>query len=234
MPEIATNSHPAVSSTLPPEVVTCLQNARFLHLATCNELEPHISLMNYTYLENSPWNPHPTIVMTTPPSSKKTDNMLANPRVSLLVHDWVTHRPPTLGGSAREGSPPPAARSGLSSLLLQMNTAALSRISTTINGTARLVPSGSEEETWLKARHLENNTFGQSDQNGGEATGFGTSLFGGTGEEGGDGGRECYIEGEEVRVIVVNLRDGRTVDWKGGAKDWVIAESETTGMANGV
>lgn len=50
----------------------------------------------------------------------------------------------------------------------------------------------------------------------------------------GDGGRGSYIEGEDVRVVVVRIRDGRISDWKGGVKDWVIAESGAgAGDANG-
>ncbi|EFQ92887.1 hypothetical protein PTT_09965 [Pyrenophora teres f. teres 0-1] len=99
--------------------------------------------------------------MTTPSSSRKTQNLESNSLVSLLVHDWVSHRPPTLNQPGRSPSPSrPVPRSGsLAELLLGMNTASLSRISTTINGIAELVPSGTEEETWYKAQHVANNTF---------------------------------------------------------------------------
>src|ERR1700730_10422602 len=109
----AGQTHHQVSNTLPPDVVQCLKNARFvllflclptdsvtnkatqLHLATCTNLQPHASLMNYTYLPTTPFSPHPTIIMTTNPSSRKTHNLISNPNVSLLVHDWVSPRPPT-------------------------------------------------------------------------------------------------------------------------------------------
>src|SRR4051812_3332666 len=122
--------------------------------------------MNYTYLPSNPYYPYPTIVMTTNPSSKKTDNLVANPRVSLLVHDWVSHRPPTTSTASgqRDGSPPPATtRSSLASLLANLNTSALSSISATINGTARIIEKGTEEEKYFKEQHLENNTFADSD-----------------------------------------------------------------------
>lgn len=46
--------------------------------------------MNYTYLPSSQFSPHaPVIVMTTNPSSKKTNNLVENPNVSLLVHDCM-------------------------------------------------------------------------------------------------------------------------------------------------
>ncbi|KAL8913583.1 MAG: hypothetical protein Q9171_001667 [Xanthocarpia ochracea] len=220
----ATATHPQVSSTLPPEVETCLKNARFLHLATCDALYPHVSLMNYTYLRSTPYDPNPVIIMTTNPSSKKTLNLINNPRVSLLVHDWVSHRPPTrVPDPARESSPPPqATRSSLASLLLNINTSALSSISATINGTARILQRGSEEEAWCKERHLENNTFG--DQVREEQGLFGAPQNPSSAQ--GDGGASCFIEGEEVRVMVVGVKEGRIADWKGGVKDWLIISPE--------
>ncbi|KAI9819146.1 MAG: hypothetical protein M1827_007302 [Pycnora praestabilis] len=217
----AGRTHQQVSSTLPSEVIACLKNARFLHLATCDSLFPHVSLMNYTYLPSTPFTPHPVIIMTTNPASKKTLNLISNPRVSLLVHDWVSHRPPTTAPDRdREGSPPPqATRSSLASLLLNMNTSALSSISATINGVARLVEQGSDEEAWCKEKHLENNTFG--DQAREERGFFGSPQNAEVGGEG-DGGRGCFIEGEEVRVVIVRVREGRIADWKGGVKDWAI------------
>ena len=166
--------------------------------------------------------------MTTNPSSKKTLNLINNPRVSLLVHDWVSHRPPTRAPDpTREGSPPPqATRSSLASLLLNINTSALSSISATINGEARIVEHGSEEEKWCKEKHLENNTFG--DQAREEQGFFGAPQSAGTSE--GDGGTSCFIEGEEVRVVIVGVREGRIADWKGGVKDWAIVSPEEDGQ----
>lgn len=43
--------------------------------------------MNYTYFPSAPHSPYPVIVMTTNPASRKTSNIIANPNVSLLVHD---------------------------------------------------------------------------------------------------------------------------------------------------
>ncbi|KAF2105210.1 hypothetical protein BDV96DRAFT_592893 [Lophiotrema nucula] len=234
-------------NALPEEVITCLQNARFLHLATCAHNTPHISLMNYTYLPSSPYAAAPTIVMTTPPASRKTRNLVANPRVSLLVHDWVSHRPPTLAQPrARSPSPsPPAARrpgpraGSLAELLLGMNTASLSRISTTINGDAQIVAHGSEQESWYKAQHLANNTFGPAEE---EEDSYASSpvggglwgpLGGGDDTREGDGGK-CYVAGDEVRVVVVTITDGRIADWQGQVRDWALGAGGASGLVNGV
>lgn len=186
---------------------------------------PHVSLMNYTFLPSSPYYSHPTIIMTTNAQSLKTRNLLSNPHVSLLVHDWVSHRPPTANrhSAGREGSPPAAAtRSSLASLLLNINTSALSSISTTITGEARFLEQGSEEEKWCKEAHLANNTFG--DQAREEA-----GLFGGQppiAETLDGGSSSCYIEGDDVRVVVVRVKEGRIADWKGGVKDWLVIDED--------
>ncbi|KAI3390751.1 hypothetical protein diail_8703 [Diaporthe ilicicola] len=218
-----------VTSSLPPEVIQCLENARFLHLATCTDNIPNVSLMNYTYLPSSPYSPaEPVIVMTTNPASKKMHNLTTNPHVSLLVHDWVSHRPPTtnarrLSGGAASVSP---SRSSLASLLLNLNTSAMSSISATINGSARVVPAGTDEERFYRQAHLDNNTFDS-------AGGAGFNPFGQPGAAAAssateDGGRECFVAGEEVRVIIVGVRGVRISDWKGNVKDW-----ELVGPASG-
>ncbi len=103
-----------------------------------------------------------------------------------------------------------------------MNTSALSSISTTITGEAFFLDQGSEEEKWCKEAHLANNTFG--DQAREEA-----GLFGGRppNAETLDGGSaSCYMEGDDVRVVVVRVKEGRIADWKGGVKDWLIVDNE--------
>ena len=108
-----------------------------------------------------------------------------------------------------------------------MNTSALSSISTTITGEAVFLEKGSVEEQWCKEAHLANNTFG--DQAKEEA-----GLFGGQpphapgASEGAGSGvsSSCYIEGEDVRVVIVRVREGRIADWKGGVKDWVVVQNE--------
>ncbi|KAH8197832.1 hypothetical protein TruAng_007979 [Truncatella angustata] len=163
--------------------------------------------------------------MTTNPSSKKTTNVVENPNVSLLVHDWVSHRPPTHGRRPSGGSPAPEHRSSLASLLLNLNTSAMSSISATINGTASLVPQASEEERFYREQHLENNTFDSE----GDAPSFHQQPQGG--QE--DGGRNCFVAGEEVRVILVKIKDIRTSDWKGGVQDWVMESHENANTVNG-
>lgn len=188
--------------------------------------------MSYTYLPRTPFRNAPTIIMTTPPSSKKTSNIYSNPKVSLLVHDWVSHRPPTLSSSPGAGSDtlvePHGGRPSLANFLYGLNSASISRISVSINGTAHFVPAGSEEEAWCKAKHKELNTFGDSNHT--------DNPFGDEAEGRGHGGAGCYIEGQDVRVLVVSILDGRVSDWKGTVKDWALQDRDrqANGTVNGI
>ena len=124
-----------------------------------------------------------------------------------------------------------------------MNTASLSRISTTINGVAEIIRAGSEQENWYRAQHLANNTFGPSDEETYSSSPLGGGLLGGGGltrsnnqedeTREGDGGTRCYVEGDEVKVVVVKIKDGRIADWKGQVRDWTLEESDTACTLNG-
>lgn len=146
-------------------------------------------------------------------------------------------------------------------MLMQMNSAAVSSISATMNGEAMVLEAGTEEERWCREQHLLNNTFeaggGSSGGEGGELGGGATAANGrdSEGRQGGDGpvlstsspsqqprsgdgGRSSYIEDQDVRVVVVRIRDGRISDWKGGVKDFVLSHAgDAEGgreMVNGV
>lgn len=184
--------------------------------------------MNYTYLrpDSTPYSSQPLIIMTTNPSSKKWTNLSSNPAVSLLVHDWVSHRPPTSGRRLSGGSPGPEHRSSLAALLLNLNTSAVSSISATISGRARLVEPGTDEERFYRKAHLENNTF---DDEGPSFAGRRESVVAPP--------RQTAEEDEDVRVIVVAIRDVRISDWKGNVSDYVLVapgEDGRDGRINGI
>ncbi|TIA20184.1 hypothetical protein D6C81_04359 [Aureobasidium pullulans] len=234
--ETSTHTQPQLATSLPSEVVNCLENARYLHLATCTELQPHVALMNYTYLPSHPFADSssqmpsgPVIIMTSNPASRKTVNLTANPNVSLLVHDWVSHRPATNHrNSSPEGRRAPG-RSSLASLLMGMNTTQMGSISATINGNAIVLPVGSEEERWCKLQHLENNTFER------EETSQNVLSATPSNAEDEEASRQSFLKDEDIRVVVVRIREGRIADWKGGVKDWVLAPAEGAGnLVNGL
>lgn len=178
--------------------------------------------MKYTYLPSTPFSNGPTIIMTTPPSSRKTLNLEANPKVSLLVHDWVSHRPPTLSSSPDQARSPE--RSSLANLLLGLNSASISRISVSLNGTAQFLEPGSEEEAWCKTKHRESNAFNNED--------VAPDPFGAVGADAQGAG--SYIEGQEMRVVVVKIRDGRISDWQESVKDFSVEADSGGRLVNGI
>jgi hypothetical protein len=120
-------------------------------------------------------------------------------------------------------------------MLLNLNTSALSSISTTLEGEARFLEPGSEEESWCKERHLENNTFEEEEMN----------LFGlrqqqqqqQSGETAGQRRPSMTVD-DNARVVTVRVREGRIADWKGGVRDWTIVtdgqEQPAAAPVNGV
>jgi len=96
------------------------------------------------------------------------------------------------------------------------------------------VDSGTAEERYCRQMHLENNTFGDEDEGEEGVNGERGSRY--LDSDAGDGGRGCFIEGEEVRVVVVRITDGRVADWKGAVRDWTLSREETGGerLVNGV
>jgi hypothetical protein len=148
----------------------------------------------------------------------------------------VSHRPtPTsqarrLSSDSSSRSPHREPHSSLAALLFNLNTSAVSSISATINGSARLVPRGSDEERYYRDIHLENNTFDNAADPG--------IVFGPGGAEGeAEAGEEAgsrFAPGDEAMVIVVGINDVRIADRKGAVRDWVIAEPGAAPVVNGM
>jgi len=201
---------------LPQEVIDCLKSSRFLHLATCTALWPSLALMNYTYMPPSKVYPPGEkssgpgiIIMLLSASTKKYSNILANPRVSLLVHDWVSPRHIDTSSPSTEASIP--ILSSLAQLLQNLNSAALKANSHTIRGYARLIAPSTAEESYYKQAHIENNKYEDS---------------------------MCYIQGDDgSKVVIVEIEGGKVADWKGEVSEWGYKEEETeavNGLVNGM
>jgi hypothetical protein len=90
-----------------------------------------------------------------------------------------------------------------------------------------VVDRGSEEEKWCKEAHLANNTFGEE---GGE---LGARMERVESLDIAAGTSSCYMEGDDVRVVVVRVREGRIADWKGGVKDWMVVDRTELDETNG-
>ena len=83
------------SPPLPKPVADALERSCLCFLATSNNLEPHLSLMRYTYTRGLDPNDHlgsEVMVISTQRKTKKFEILTENENVALLVHDFQTHR----------------------------------------------------------------------------------------------------------------------------------------------
>lgn len=122
---------------LPNSVVNLLKTKHFVHLATCLNNTPHVSLMNYTYYSQGP---NHYVIISTPINTTKYKNMTNNPRVSLLVHDWITSTQPETGR-----------RNSLYELLTNINKAETNSVSVMLDGEASVVDKADKSYTLYKS-----------------------------------------------------------------------------------
>lgn len=125
--------------TIPAAIEQLLKRNQLLHLATCSNDIPSVSLMNFSYLSPQGSTP-PTIIVSSPRDTTKIENIKANPNVSILIHDWVNDSSQESGTDLRQ-------------YLQRLNQAQLGQTSVTLYGSAH-IPAGEEAE-YYRERHLE-------------------------------------------------------------------------------
>lgn len=135
---------------LPNSVHELLSNSKFVHLATCSHNVPHVSLMNYTFIEPGEKekffaSSQPLILVATPKNTKKFENLIENNKCSLLVHDWVTNN------QSNDNS--------VLKLLKSINQNEVGELSCTLDGHVIkfLLNPKEEEYEYYKEYHLKNN-----------------------------------------------------------------------------
>lgn len=74
---------------LPLEIVSLLKKERVCFLATSLHDQPHLSLMNFTFLPEEG-----LIILSSRRNTKKVTNILNNPQVALLVYQTGDEQPP--------------------------------------------------------------------------------------------------------------------------------------------
>lgn len=127
---------------LPSSVSNLLKSAKYLHLATATTRGvPEVTLMNYHYLpghelptvnDNSEKNEEKNYILLSSEKSVQYINILQNPNVSLLLHDWTVAK--TLNKSTENDT-----TSDLFNLLKNLNQSELSKVSATLTGKASVV-----------------------------------------------------------------------------------------------
>mmetsp|Transcript_22575 Transcript_22575/g.50941 ORF Transcript_22575/g.50941 Transcript_22575/m.50941 type:complete len:220 (-) Transcript_22575:121-780(-) len=113
----------------PREIVTLLDSASLCYLSTTLDNAPHLSLMNFTYVRE-----RELLVFTTRRDTKKCDNLLMNPRVAILLHDFPHLRKDRELKGAGSGS-----------------------FSITLYGAARVLDEKTADSEELRAKHLAHN-----------------------------------------------------------------------------
>ncbi|CAB4253920.1 similar to Saccharomyces cerevisiae YPR172W Protein of unknown function, transcriptionally activated by Yrm1p along with genes involved in multidrug resistance [Maudiozyma barnettii] len=163
----------------PNHLINLIKTSKYVHLATAStDCVPSVSLMNYTYIpadktfRSSPDQKDCFIIFATFNNTEKYINILSNPTVSLLFHDWVTANNLSVkkNSLSRSGTPmqekestpsatasAPQHPSKLLNLLQQLNQAELNEMSATIRGEAMPIDPGSEESLYYKDILLKTN-----------------------------------------------------------------------------
>ncbi|CAL9734509.1 hypothetical protein MOSE0_F00826 [Monosporozyma servazzii] len=161
----------------PEHLIKLIKTSKYVHLATASrDCIPSVSLMNYTYVpagqtfqkdDNCDY-----IIFATFDNTEKYINILANPVVSLLFHDWITAnslsaKKRTLSQASTPREPAsqvspltdstPEHPSKLLNLLQQMNQAELNEMSATIRGHAIPIERDSDESNYYKHLLLKTN-----------------------------------------------------------------------------
>ncbi|SCV05128.1 LANO_0H00650g1_1 [Lachancea nothofagi CBS 11611] len=170
--------------SLPEHVLSLLKTSKYLHLATCSKPEciPSLSLMNYTYIspdrvyapegtEHSSTDKCHYIIMATQRNTEKYENIIQNPQVSVLIHDWVTAKKLSLRKSSMSNTPTPSEPvqaepaqtqnpdhpSRLLNLLQELNQSELSQMSATLRGHAEHLDASSDEFNYYEQELLKQN-----------------------------------------------------------------------------
>ena len=163
----------------PQHLIELIKTSKYVHLATAStDCIPSVSLMNYTYIpadktfKNDNDAKDCYIIFATFNNTEKYINILSNPTVSMLFHDWVTANNLSVkknnlsrsGTPMEEGAATPAPiasapqhPSKLLNLLQQLNQAELNEMSATIRGHAMPIEAGSQESNYYKDILLKTN-----------------------------------------------------------------------------
>lgn len=141
-----------MSAALPANVVSLLEQGKYIHLATANPAtnEPHVLLMNYIHHYDSCQLRH-LLILLLPQNTVKVANIRANPQVLLLLHDYSA-----VGGLQDLD---------LMLLLRNLNQRQLVELSVTLAGSARLLEGEelAEYQRELLTRCPEARSFVEAD-----------------------------------------------------------------------
>lgn len=182
----------STQENLPESVLNLLNSSRFIHLATCLNNKPHVSLMNYTFFHKGDDN---IIIISTPRKTTKYQNMVSNPNVSILIHDWISVK----GNSdvLQDESLSRRRSNSLFELLANFNKNELSRVSVMLDGQARILDESKDsgDFNFYKSLHLNNQKIDHNQV-------------------------KNYIEDNENALIIINITGCKVTDTDNNVEEY--------------
>ncbi|SMN21003.1 similar to Saccharomyces cerevisiae YPR172W Protein of unknown function, transcriptionally activated by Yrm1p along with genes involved in multidrug resistance [Maudiozyma saulgeensis] len=148
---------------LPKQLLHLIKTSKYVHIATCgNDCAPSVSLMNYIYVPNDQTfqtrDKHDYIIFATSKDTEKFMNILTNPTVALLFHDWVAANNLSVRKhSINEYSNGTTNNEKLENFLDELDDSELNQISATIKGEAEFINPLGPESKYYKTMLLRAN-----------------------------------------------------------------------------
>lgn len=144
-------------TTLSKKLISLIKSSKYVHVATCaNDCAPSVSLMNYIYVPaDKTYNQsdkNDCIIFATSEESEKFMNILTNPTVSLLFHDWVAANNLSVRKNSISGQQNSTTNNDrLVDFLDELDDSELNQISANVKGVAEIInPLGPESKYYKK------------------------------------------------------------------------------------
>ncbi|CCF55744.1 hypothetical protein KAFR_0A03090 [Kazachstania africana CBS 2517] len=148
----------------PRGLIDLIKVSKYVHVATCSSsCVPSVSLMNYIYISSSdsfdPTDNNDYVIFATSRHSEKYENMLANPTISLLFHDWLAANSltPKKATAPSPSSPSSSNNARFVNLLQDLTEGELNQISASIRGVAEIINPLGQESKYYKRLLLRAN-----------------------------------------------------------------------------
>ncbi|EHN01026.1 YLR456W-like protein [Saccharomyces cerevisiae x Saccharomyces kudriavzevii VIN7] len=149
---------------IPKDLLHLIKRSKYVHVATCSSnCIPSVSLMHYIFVSASEifdkqkgsidTDHNDYIIFTVFEESVTFSNVIGNPNVALLFHDWITAKNLTLRKKSIHSENCPIVQSEstrLNDFLGDFNQSELNQMSATANGIADIVDPDSEESTYYR------------------------------------------------------------------------------------
>lgn len=154
-----------LNEQIPKDLLRLIKSSKYVHVATCSSnCIPSVSLMHYIFVSSAEtFHKHEYsieidcndyIIFTVFEKSVTFRNVMSNPNVALLFHDWITAKNLTLRKksvhSKDDFSFVESESTKFNNFLRDLNQSELNQVSATINGIADIVNPNSEESTYYR------------------------------------------------------------------------------------